>query len=81
MPAVTKFQLQVAMEEALSKKFKKRDAEGNEIDGQIPDAMQDMVEGMAEGIAKAWSDWQAVQLVNGGVCVPSGPITGGQLLP
>ena len=81
MPAVTADQLKIAMKNALKTKFKKRDDDGNEVDGELPEAMQDMVNGIAVGVAKAWSDWQAVQLVNGGVCTPSGPITGGTLTP
>ena len=84
MPAVTADQLKIAMKNALKTKFKKRDDDGNEVDGELPEAMQDMVNGIAVGVAKAWSDWQTAQLVSGTCAAPGNPLvvgTAGKFLP
>lgn len=84
MPAVTEAQLKAAIKDALVAKFKKRDEDGNEVSGELPESMQDMVDGIAKGVAKAWSDWQTAQLVSGTCAAPGNPLvvgTAGKFLP
>ena len=46
-----------------SRNFKRRDFAGNEVPGQLQEAMEDFVDGIAEGIANAMKNWQQKQIV------------------
>ena len=80
MPAPTSDVLKANMKAALISRFSKRDDDGNVVAGEIPQAMEDLVAGISEGVAQTWSQWQATQLVNGGVTT-GGSVVGAQLTP
>jgi hypothetical protein len=58
--------------------FREKDKDGNST-GDLPDNMKVMVKCIAQGVYDSLSDWQSAATVNGGVCTPSGPITGGTI--
>jgi hypothetical protein len=73
MPAPTKQAFADVMTTILVQKYMKRDADGNQVTGELPEPMADLVNAIAESIAVVWTQWQFSQAVTGTATVTTAP--------